>query len=361
MSNLDLRNAFWQECHKSNKFASYKHSIQRARPYTLDDDATELVTKLASGKSIFDKIATYRFLARLPFDEIWIEIPYEPRWRIKRELAVANTPEVIPEDAPKRMGWLLKKIDTTTWSAITVVQFVNDRGELEVSSFGIKQILNTNGPVTYQSELSDPKLRAIVYAINEHQIIPAMMWGFSASEDDKAADVFGNLRLPTHLNRSVAIDLDKSWEHAWLTMLNEDAKSKSFENRTKSLSNYVLQLAREVMGDMRYLTAALAVLNELPFVEKTVRPEGKIRIAGAIKTYMVNRVVTINIPKSRNSVTKALKLLRLAEVRMRRHEVCGHWKRVRIKGGTELRWVEPYARGDASLGYVRQVREVVSH
>jgi hypothetical protein len=61
-----------------------------------------------------------------------------------------------------------------------------------------------------------------------------------------------------------------------------------------------------------------------------------------------------------------LRLFAGARRRMARHGVRGHWRRYHVwdaEHGQKVvvrRWLEPFERGDASLGYVQHAYEVVA-
>lgn len=352
MSDLDLRNYFWRECTVNRHLSCYEGFITRCQPYSLSDDSTRLVTHLASGASIEAKLATYRYLARLPFDEMWIEVDYDARYNAKKELNVEGTPEQKPEDTPDRIGWMLKSINDTTWRATTVCRFDRTKSGRQADTFGITYIISTDGPVQHKSWARDPLFRTIINEFNEADTITAALWGFTARNQDGKL----GFAAPAYLKGALKIDLDPSWE----TILNSAYGHLPDTERAKKSADHLINSARELMGDVRFLLTALATINQLPTSFHTDRPQGSARIGGRIRQYMINRVVTIEIPKSRNMVTKALKLLKQAEVRIRRHLVSGHWRRIRQNGEIKMVWIEQHYRGDASLGYVRQVREVVT-
>ncbi len=356
---MDLLNEFAAAVEKEKHLNFYRGLVRRARPYMLDDDATALITELASGPTIQDKLATYRILARLPFDVMWLEFDYEPRFLAR--VALGTSVGEKPVDAPERMGWLLERLTDTSWRATTVIQYAASATESgrTVDVFGVAHIVSTEGPVEFRSWTRDQHMRQAVVDANKPEpghpvaLLSAMAWGFGAAPAS-GSNVY-SISLPQHLYGSNAVDLPPSWE----PIIEKVSKGVPSE-KVKLTRRHMTGSSVELQGDLRFLMAALATLNEVPVTYTDVRPPGTRRIGGQIKEFMVNRVVKIALPKRRGRANKVLKLLKLAEVRMRRHEVSGYWRRTKMPDGTvERKWINSYMRGDASLGYVRQVREVV--
>jgi hypothetical protein len=360
----DLLNDFAAEIEREKHLSCYRGMLRRARPYTLDDDATALITELASGQTINDKLATYRILARLPFETVWIEMNYDARYYA--QVALGTSYGEKPKDVPDRMGWLMERLSDTTWRATTVVRYnegVTKSGR-NVDTFGATHVISTEGPLQFRSFIRDPVIREAVMEMNQPEpghatsMIGAVLWGFG--DPITLAHSNGqrliNISLPRHLEGCTGVDLPLSWE----PLMQHISKGKTNSEKKALVKKHMMDSAVELQGDLRFLMAALATINEVPVNYAEHRQEGVRRIGGQIRPYMVNRVVTIAIPKKRGRTNKVMKMLRLAEVRMRRHEVSGYWKRVHFGDGrVELKWIKNYWRGDAALGYVNQEREVV--
>jgi hypothetical protein len=359
----DLLNDFAAAAEKEKHLQCYRGLIRRARPYTLDDDATALITELASGPTINDKLSIYRILARLPFDVVWLELNYDARYYAR--VALGTSVGEKPKDVPDRMGWLMERVTDTVWRATTIIRYgkgVTESGR-QVDTFGCTHVISTEGPLEFRSFVRDPVLRQAVKEINEPEpdreasMIAALMWGFGESANTAVhnGQKMMHIGLPSHLNKSNAVDLPASWE----PMMEKVSKGVTSVKLART-KEFMMTSAVELQGDLRFLMAALATLNEVPITYADFKPKGSRRIGGGIKEYLVNRIVTIAIPKKYGRTNKVMKMLRLAEVRMRRHEVSGYWKRVRFGDGrVERRWINEYMRGDAGLGFVRQEREVV--
>jgi hypothetical protein len=357
----DLLNDFWKATENEKHLRCYSSLVRRARPYTLDDDAVELLTELASGPTINDKLSTYRILARLPFDVIWIAMNYDARFNARVKIGTSKGSR--PQDAPIQMGWLMERITDTMWRAITVTQYLDDKGRTVTDAFGITHVVSTEGNVEFRSFARDPGMREMVKSLNAPDefyddgkgvaLTHALGWGFGDMPQSSGTTF---VTLPRHLNGSNAVDLSPGTENMLLSL--PDLASVKIKKARETM----MICCRELQGDLRFLCATLATLNEVPLTYADVRPPGKMRAGGKIREYLVNRVVTIAIPKKRGRLNKVLGLLRLAERRMRRHEVSGYWQTVYSGPGRtvkERRWINEYMRGDAQLGYVRQEREVV--
>ncbi len=352
MSDLDLLNQFWKATETEKHLAPYKGLVRRARPYTLDADATDLVTELASGETVRDKIAIYRRLSRLPFEVVWIEFDYMDRFKARQRLGTVSLTEA-PEDAPTKMGFMLERVTETIWRCLTVVYYpkglTNSGRSCDV--YGAVFVVSTEGPVEFRSWIRDPAMREGVKAIND-QSGGMLGWGFGVRKNGEDFNV-----APPELRDTVAVDLAPSYEPIIRKVISRDPMMSARQATAQMITDSL----NEIKGDLRFVCAGLAMLNEVPTTIRDVQREGTARVGGRLKPFMVNRIVSVAIPKKRGRVRKVMATLKLAERHMRRHEVAGHWKTVVLKGGErERRWIKNYHRGDASLGYVNQIREVVS-
>lgn len=351
MSDLDLLNQFWKATESEKHLAPYKGLVRRARPYTFDADATELVTNLSSGDTINEKIAIYRRLARLPFEVVWIEFDYMDRFKARERLGTVSALESI-ENAPTKMGFMLERLTETEWRCLTVVSYpeaATPSGRT-CDVFGSVFVVSTEGPVEFRSWIRDPNMREGVKFMNE-QRAGGLGWGFGVRKNGQDHN-----SIPPELDQTVAVDLAPSFEYI-IDLITKDKRSTTKQQTIRLMTDSL----NEIKGDLRFVCAALATINEVPITLATVRREGSTRVSGRLKPFMVNRIISVNIPKTRGRERKVMSMLRLAERSMRRHEVAGHWKTVTLKGGVkERRWIKNYERGDASLGYVNQIREVTS-
>jgi hypothetical protein len=341
----DLLNKFWLLSESEKRFSVYKTLIRKARPYTLDAAATDLITELASGPTIQDKVHIYRKLARLPFETVWIEIDFMDRWRARQRLGVIP-PDLSTHDTPERLGWLLQREGDTQWRATTVFS------SSAVDVFGTSFVLSTEGPANFYSHASDPAAKHIVKKMNAFQA-GSIIWGFGAT-----ATEVGQFVIPSQLSDCTMVDIAAAWDK-WLDTYPGNTSERE---KRDLIEKFMMESIKETQGDIRFLIAALASLNELPVKMYDTRQNGSVRVSGGIKPYMVNRVVSIDLPKTRvNRAKKAMSLLRLAERHMRAHEVAGYWRMTHYKDGRkEMKWINNYVRGDASLGWVHQEREVTA-
>jgi hypothetical protein len=363
----DLLNDFRKASEKEKHLKCYSSLIRRARPYTLDNDAVEMITEIASGPTIADKLAIYRILARLPFDVIWLELDYDARYNTRVKLGTSVGAK--PKDTPDRMGWLMERITETVWRATTIIRYdaaATGSGRT-VDTFGSVHVLSTEGPLEFRSFARDPVLREAVQEMNKADahypdgtgasMGQALAWGFGQRANDSEGGT-KYITLPQHLAGTNAVDVAPSWEPILETVSGGVASVK--RERAKK---HMFDSSVELQGDLRFLCAALATINEVPITYRDVQEPGHQLIKGSIKPYLINRIVTIALPKRKGRVNKIMGMLRLAEKRMRAHEVGGHFKIVRSgpnRSIVERRWIKDYQRGDASLGFVRQEREVVT-
>lgn len=345
---MDLLNEFWRATESEKHLASYKSLVRRARPYSFDADAVDLITELSSGETIHDRLHLYRKLARLPFDVVWMELSYADRDAARRRLGTVNVPP--QDDLPINMGFLIERVADTQWRVLTVVEYpegVTGSGRT-TDTFGTLLTVSTEGPVQASSRVKDPSMREVVEEMNREGY-GAMGWGMGVTTRDGVV-----LDDSPKLNMSVHFDMAPSYEY----IISQ--KDELVSERKARTRNLMTASANELRGDLRWVVAALALINEVPLKISDVRRPGNMRVGGSLRPYMVNRTIEIAIPKTRGRFRKVLSMMRTAERAMRRHEVAGHWRTVTKNGVKERRWIEHYERGDASLGFVRQVREVKS-
>lgn len=106
-------------------------------------------------------------------------------------------------------------------------------------------------------------------------------------------------------------------------------------------------------GDMRFLIAALAMLNYPHTVKERKTEKGLTRIAfGRSVPRNELRIVELDLPKP-NGVTRYERMFKGGGGKKRRHVRRGHWHTFIYKNGDRKRkWVEEKWVGDASLGTI---------
>lgn len=368
---LDLLNEFWRRTEQEDAFKGYS-DIKRARPFTLDDEMDEVVGDLAFHEPTNDRVMR-RFLAsaRLPFPMMWIEHGQKGFDR-----GVIHAPEAPPE----RTGWLLREIpgDQGGFSAMRISRVMNTNDKVaRASSYPLIHVVQPNGGIDYRVFGPEPKgtntwvdhsLRAM-REINRLPAIALAGWNATATEKGDDVDVVMAALQDNPLYGTSALMLDPRYAKKVIEETPGDP--------VPAIASYVRTASQEQIGELRYLITALALLNEVPVRFVPFKPSGHIRAGGRLKPYMASSIVTLEVPATRRRIRDLREHLKHSgkeAMSKRRHEVRGHWRHAdklpmmhperwerfedregRLRWRT---WIPNHARGDASLGWVRQSYEV---
>lgn len=113
---------------------------------------------------------------------------------------------------------------------------------------------------------------------------------------------------------------------------------------TEMLGNAML----EMRGELRYVWALLASINDLPTGIRDVKPSRGFMARRNYRKFMSYSVISLVLPKRMTEARLARILVTIS--RRKAHEVRGHFRRV---GPDKKRvWIKEHIRGDASLGWV---------
>ena len=138
---------------------------------------------------------------------------------------------------------------------------------------------------------------------------------------------------------------------------------------------------RDTQGDLRFICAALAVLNYTPHEIIESKPKGSFRAQGNIRSFLTTRKVTLKVPaktyRQKQRIDKALKEtkkeLEREAVRVRGHcrtiiHKRDHVRRRKspdgiiheqiVKAGPEVVFVKEHYRGDQSKGLIEHVYQI---
>jgi hypothetical protein len=359
----DFLNAVWRESWRHPPFQPYRDLLRRAVPFSLDDDATRLVTALAMDAN---KTTLYRQLARLPYDVVWLELDHRVQVAEQRRLGSNRGPH-LPGEEGDRCGYLIEKLGPTRWRAhYWSLMLVTDKNVEQMrkqtasnalapddyipDSWPTLYVVDTESSVRdYRTRARDPFMRAAMQSVCDSDWGGAAGWGLGSIDPDER----GGWRydLPTKLHGAATIDLPYDWETGIL------ARHLRPHERRDKLVEVLQATSKELAGTLRHICAALATINEVPLSHKEHAPGGTFRAGGMLRLFKVNRTVTISLPKAQATPKRVLSLFRGAKRRMARHQVRGHWRRFRHKEDGawvwQRQWVEPFERGDAALGYVQ--------
>lgn len=405
---MDLLNRVWRDVNNAriwkkaptrvrdiyrDHYANYRRILPQARPFNIDNRA--LATALELSTEGPEKMADRLFMARLPFPKVWIEFDFHERVRAGERLGIAMP---LDPGAPERLGWLLQEDPgdplrwyATTWTSVSTEQPVHGphQGEMLSSMSMVTWMIDTaqratperiagingvtqeflNGvvrvsPAAYAKHGSDSAWRAFAH----------LGWGYSVGETQgtdfvQGVDAMRQLTIADHLKDSINIGWEPMSYQFW-----KDGHA------TEEMREQFVSTATEARGDVRLITTLLALLNEVPIVETPTEQKGAFSGAGgAVRKYLVNKVVKINIP-AKKPIKQIRRILgKKIKSHKARHEVRGHWRTIihkddhwrkvkqadgtieRVffaKGQLERVWVNHHERGDEAYGRVKHEYQV---
>jgi len=364
MANLDLLNHFWKRAEKEKTFGGYLRAIKEARPFSLDADFAGLVGDMAtmSPKSI----RAYLRSARLPYPTMWIETPFA------NGLSKANTGRNndwrLHQEAPTRVGWLLTQAPQDVIGIVRLALIPDADGKEQASIYPLMHMISPDRALDMEDAFRPMRGKVhpeVLFALNEFNDIATRLtcWGEGVVKEPAALAntnfvVFEPLTLELLVN-PITPDGATVYQRA---------------------SGMMTAGLNDQLGDLGFIVAALATINELPCKYVPYRPTGHAMIGGRMRPYMTSSVISIEVPATRHRIKEIDKHLRgLGEhAKKARHEVRGHWRHVKglprddanhhrweryydpetnAPKGWRM-WIPHHERGDASLGWVKQTYHV---
>lgn len=369
MANLDLFNAFWKRAEKEREFSGFQKAIRQARPFTLDAELADIVGRLAFEKPNAKSIRRWIGAARLPYPNMWLEADFDTAFRFWDE------PEAFMFGRPKRIGWLLTELPDMPdggFGVIRIATVENDEGEYHASYYPIMHMVHLGGRMSAQALLSGE---------GPHQEIKAVMAQVNASPGYTLLPWTGRNDNETLIEM---VRLEKAGKHP-LSRFScgtlEPSYLRAIENdidAPKRAEDLLVKSMADQRGELAFIVAALAILNEVPVRFVPYRPQGMIRSAGRYRPYMTSSIVTIEVPATRRRIREIDKHLqhRGEAAQRARHEVRGHWRhsqhlpslhperweRSLDREGRPCwrTWIDHHERGSAELGWVNQTYRAVA-
>lgn len=373
-ADLDLFNEFWLKTERDKLLAPYAADMRKARPFTLNDEIDEMVGLLAYGAQNTDIISRrYLSAACLPYPIMWIEhgnAGFGRRMPPGVETVFGT---------PLRTGWLLQQLGSpSSWMARRVSRIVDEStGEPTAIVYPLIHVIETTGSIDY-SGFPDPRApsldwsragRNVVARMNKMPSTALIGWGGpdGLSEDDDDS-TFESVSRASPLYGTASILMDESH----MRRVGESALDPEIE-----LLDFMRRASFDHISELRYLVAALGLLNEIPVSYVPYRPSGNARVGGRLRPFMSSSVVSITVPATRRRLKDIDKLLqaRGEAAKKARHEVRGHfrhvrklpaknperWERAVDREGRPVwrTWIDHHLRGSAELGWVDQKYAVV--
>jgi hypothetical protein len=347
-------------------------ALRKSERFVLDDDFVRLAVEASTQ---LEKLPSWATLARIPFDNVWIEWNQNVRTQRSVELGLTAEPPDYP--ATHRVGGLLRSWnDLSVW---TFNEFDMEGGE-KTEDFTVlgSSIGYLHDPAGVFGLVKDDIDDMLISIMGEDFPWPPRLLGVAPGAAAKTPeDTERHRRYAVHMMRYCGILLSPQF-----AQISAYARSSN----DKALANKVWKVIRANMlgsaGVIRFLIAVLAMINDVPKSVATVAPRtGSYKARFRDIAYMGHSLITLKVPKARPARFAMAKLDKaareLAQTR-RAHTVRGHYRRTNYsprgthtsfrcdheplrvqdgvgtcnKCGHAVRWIPHFVRGDASLGWV---------
>jgi hypothetical protein len=289
-----------------------------------------------------------RYLARAPHALTWIE--YDNIAKMQRCIDTWQTKNNI-NDTPTRLGWLIEQHPTIP-TAFTA---------LECASHAVDHDTGV------MLEFPQPNIIAHAW-VTEDQPLPWEDIG-SPVKDWRLGKVYtppGGIQY-THVSQLTVGFPDYCSDHVGVVR-NTSVREEVFKHYLKECEYSPIN---ELAGDLRYLWALLATINDLPTdIQRVVASKGFVA-KGRYRRFVDHSVIRLNVPAKEYRIV-AKKAVGAA-AKQRRHSVRGFWRKHWMfpgiascshqwvahddivecsECGRRRFWIKEHERGDASLGYV---------
>jgi hypothetical protein len=314
---------------------SIAQEIMQARRFVLDDTASSFMADLAhaSYAAADDEDQHYvksgrlldqaRQLSRAPHALTWFEYDHRVFRKRVKEVYEGKFRFINAETAGNKV------IATTSMEAAGADEISTHIGHL------LRQESDTQFLVT-----------TVVGDVNlpDNPVI-ALPFSYAYTTDDST---------PTHPSILPRITSNEQLSDAYLaTGVPFACKPNVVITATPDASDFLPQevnrMLVEFVGDLRYVWALLAAINDVPIGIRTVEPSKGFVAKGRYRHFLTHKVLSILIPKGRDPIALAKQVVALS--RRRAHQVRGHWRRDWRHEGNRI-WIHEHERGDSKLGYV---------
>lgn len=368
-ADLDLLNRFMVRAERVKPFNVYKPLLRGIQAFNLDNETVEVVAEMASGERRHKMIPLYRELARLPFDHVWIEFDYHHlhSWRSERGLTNTLDSEHGLVGVPQQMGFLCERlVKHEEGMRITTVGWMSPDARAglppDACLFPICHNLTTGrDKVIFAGHRADvPGMAEIIDDANRSQL-PVIAWGIDRGDSDLTQ------WTSNPLSGTNGVEPEGTYTDLLLAKYG-------YDEGMRRIAGSMGHFCNEQRGDLRFVVAALALLNHVPVIYKPHRPKGRMLASNTTRPFLESRVVTIDVPQGRRRIKMIDKELRnsLALQRRKRHRVRGHWRISPTPHGPRWElyvdpftlnkrwriWIADHERGDASLGWVDHIYHV---
>ncbi len=379
MANLDLLNLFWKRTEQEAPFRRYSAMVRQVRPFSLVADLAEVASQLADTSE--KTLRSYLHSARLPFPIMWLECDHAlamehigrpaDGWRLH-------------EADPIRVGWLIMESPPGTgrYTMTRVSSLVDpDDGQVKANLSPVIQMWSadvrldvTNGFTSLTGQV-DPEILRAIRTINAEPTYSRMAWRDYSSPTEE---------LPWRIDDALEEEARKSPLYQTNVALLEPRTLELCVKPITPDQSTIYERAVDMLfagmvdqkGELGFVVAALALMNELPVRYVPYRPSGNLRTGGRLRPYMSSSIVSLEVPATRRRIKDIQKHLKHAgeAAKRARHEVRGHWRHAKTLPRYEdnhhrwerhydpiteepqgwRMWIPNHERGDANLGWVKQ-------
>lgn len=411
---MDLVNAFTFEKKLSgipfkpsvvNVLRKYRIELRRSERFVLDDDAVRLACDLsaqASNAANHDLLRGWAYLARLPYDDMWIELNLHAKVKRFAELGSLRGDKPELDQISPVIGYQFSRDDElgspTRWIARDFVLHPDGSALPGMLSYVFDPEATELEPVRSSRKWGSPTLSARPNAGK----IPGRVANSEETLDVDPEDVLlGTLdrveNHPSYRDAIVTMDVGSKgiaappWLRAKLAVIADPFwEAYIRELPPAQRDNAIDLIQRDVLeqaGVARWLIALLGAINAVPrdVVPVPARP-GRRHVGANILPYFQHRTLRLQLPRD-DRVVYAIERMTSREAEARRnsprpwHQVRGHWRIVergkttgRRRGqawcrhvpaatdeaghgrcarcGLIVAWVAQHHRGDPTVGIV---------
>lgn len=332
--------------------------VALARKFSLDDEMSAFMADLAyasmpslhSPRRVAQWLDGLRVMSRLPHDLTWIE--YDMKKRAARSRDAYNA-QLASYTGPQRCGWLIRRlVDNEVDIGDGVIR--TREGEWFEAVPCSSQSMSSDDWVTGRL-LDIPNAGPFGYVwTTGADPLPNVEWL------EKSDYIISRALTGIDSYRSAHVTLTKA-----AFVVSNPAMMKVVDEMKPR------RYLEEQAGDLRYLWALLATINDLPILRTQIKPDRGHMVRGSYKRFSEHTMITLRVPGRASLSAVARRALRAS--RRRAHQVRGHWRvdwraapaalceHVWVSEDGQVRcreckgrktWIHEHQRGDASVGFV---------
>ncbi len=351
----------WGKFKDSNKVFEHINSkllsdtarkIYSTKVVALDNATSELAYELSLSLYPRQVMENLRYF-RLPADRLWFEF--------RRDSFLPQTP-------PGTTGFMLEKFGNEGFSVSLVDE--EERADGNAMSASL---------IKFYFSLDRDDIRSLNNPL--HLSFRQRTYFALGMQYEPGTDIDEILNDIQGFSKGVMPDMNNDVWHNVSEHFDFDIAVAGDSGVPEGFSKYASHYLQELAGTIRHVLAIL-MLYYFPPVEhyQRIPQKGRRIINGQSKPFLSFEDMKIRVPKRKpiNPYKWVRKGLATTDIGKRRHEVEGHWRKVRPLTKKELDdldrprsqlmphefyktvWVRKHERGDAALGYVRKRKHLVS-